>query len=324
MQQPVEEVTTRKRKLGQGTKDENTKKEITSVKRSKDCFRCGGNGHLKIECISAAGAIDIDSKFVCFKCSGKGHYARDCPNLRGDICFVCGLLGHHGLDCPSNLKRKGPPSRVRIERGPTTFYGSPYTTRLPLPPEYGALGTGDLQWGAGVGVGLGLGLAAGTGMVGTGFPVVDMKCGRVEGGFVGCFRCGDTRHLARECQIAAVADETTTLQFPVGFVGTTTQQGGRNFRLPESCFRCGGTGHFFRECKLSSEEVPSRDACFKCGRNGHRSKDCEGPDKRVCFVCHKLGHVAKQCELPASLPPSASILQMPSTMPQERGGQGGI
>jgi len=291
----MEEVARRKRKLEQGAEEEVKKdeKEVDLASAKRSCFRCGGNGHLKIECISAT-----NSNFTCFKCTGKGHYARDCPNLRGDICYVCGMLGHHGLDCPQNLKRKGPPSRVQIGRGmPYQLPGYGGHPMMPYPmmhheaDAFGGVGGGggEMHWGA---VGMGM-LGPGIPMGGAENHMMDMRYGRFEGGgLVGCFRCGDTRHFARECNIQMGGGNLPPLP-SVGLMGSPLR-----YPLPENCFRCGETGHFFRECKLSGDDVPSRDACFKCGRSGHFSKDCGGPDKRVCFVCHRLGHVAKQCELP--------------------------
>ncbi len=319
-QQQQYDGSSRKRKLDERNDDDDTKGEFeregSVAKRSKDCFRCGGTGHVKMECVSSLDAIK-DSAFICFKCSGRGHYARDCPNIRGDICYCCGMMGHHGLDCPSNLKRKGPPARMRFGRGnggmfdfAASMYGSfgyPYGPYSEMANMYAPMMAGANSPGA-------------AGVNGTGVPnpllqqqvappMMDPFVGGRAAAGSGCFRCGSTAHLARDCtapkqpffpsppsmQMQGMQSLMPGMQMQMqGIQGMQSMPMGGVIK-PDFCWRCGDSGHFFRDCKLAEGEHLSRDSCFKCGRPGHFSKDCVGPDKRVCFVCHKLGHVAKQC-----------------------------
>lgn len=54
------------------------------------CYRCGGVGHISVECVNAP------LERACFRCGGSGHEASKCSN---EICYNCFETGHKSLDC---------------------------------------------------------------------------------------------------------------------------------------------------------------------------------------------------------------------------------
>ncbi|KAK7252971.1 hypothetical protein RIF29_37304 [Crotalaria pallida] len=93
----------------------------------------------------------------------------------------------------------------------------------------------------------------------------------------GCFKCGGSGHMARNCNQKANAG------------------GGGSAK----CYNCGGLGHMIRDCPKERGNGGGR-ACYKCGEIGHMAKDCdngemEWPVAGKCFNCGEQGHYAKNC-----------------------------
>ncbi|XP_076903971.1 cold shock protein 1-like isoform X2 [Bidens hawaiensis] len=67
----------------------------------RECYNCGGVGHISRDCSSSAGA----GGGGCYNCGGFGHLARDCNRARGGGgsggggCFNCGEVGHLAREC---------------------------------------------------------------------------------------------------------------------------------------------------------------------------------------------------------------------------------
>ncbi|RIB24148.1 hypothetical protein C2G38_721424 [Gigaspora rosea] len=71
----------------------------------------------------------------------------------------------------------------------------------------------------------------------------------------GCYKCGESGHLARDCSLSAVWKE----------------------------------GHISRDCT----ETPKEKTCYKCGDSGHISRDCysdsaTGNSGSKCFKVHNF------------------------------------
>eukprot|EP01087_Luapelamoeba_hula_P014790 TRINITY_DN4386_c0_g1_i1.p1 TRINITY_DN4386_c0_g1~~TRINITY_DN4386_c0_g1_i1.p1 ORF type:complete len:365 (+),score=18.14 TRINITY_DN4386_c0_g1_i1:192-1286(+) len=296
--------------------DKKGKLEGSEPKRSRDCFRCGGSGHIKVEC-NSVGAMD-ETAVVCFKCSGKGHFARDCPNLRSDVCYCCGLLGHHGLDCPSNTKRKGPPSRVRLTRAPyptpgaTSYYGGGSTQGYPLyhaQSDYYPADTSPYtqQWDPTY-----------TQQVLPSQPQQQMQQGtQVQGSPYACFRCGDSRHLTKDCPIHVsgssmpAASAYTVGYTPAPHMGSYNPRGMSNYSGygdVSGIIGGGGMGSMGSMGGMGGMgggggHGPSTAApmqCFRCGGVGHYFRECrleEGsiPSRDSCYKCGQIGHFSRDC-----------------------------
>ncbi|KAL6980301.1 hypothetical protein U1Q18_021943 [Sarracenia purpurea var. burkii] len=118
--------------------------------------------------------------------------------------------------------------------------------------------------------------------------------GRGRGGTNGCFKCGETGHMARDCSQS-------------GGGGGRGGGGGGN-----SCFKCGETGHMARDCSQGGGGGRSGggggNACYKCGETGHMARECSqgggGGGGRFgssagggggCFKCGEQGHFAREC-----------------------------
>ncbi|KAK9108692.1 hypothetical protein Sjap_016768 [Stephania japonica] len=95
------------------------------------------------------------------------------------------------------------------------------------------------------------------------------------GGGGGCFNCGGSGHLARDCK---------------------TVSGG-------SCYNCGEQGHFARDCYKGES-----GGCYTCGEQGHLARDCpkgggngggrfgrSGGGGGGCYNCGGQGHFAREC-----------------------------
>nr|BAD99524.1 VASA RNA helicase [Moina macrocopa] len=98
---------------------------------------------------------------------------------------------------------------------------------------------------------------------------------RQGGGSRGCFNCGDTNHMSRECP-------------------NPKKEG--NSR--GTCYNCGDSGHMSRECPNPKKESSSRGTCYNCQQEGHMSKDCPNPKverSRGCRNCGEDGHMAREC-----------------------------
>ncbi|XP_071693977.1 uncharacterized protein [Rutidosis leptorrhynchoides] len=72
----------------------------------KECYNCGGVGHLSRDCSSPAVNVRGGGGGGCFNCGASGHLARECN--RGDggngggrdrECYACGEVGHIAKDC---------------------------------------------------------------------------------------------------------------------------------------------------------------------------------------------------------------------------------
>ena len=74
----------------------------THTKDNRQCYGCGGKGHLKYNCPLMASSIE------CWKCHQIGHIRRNCPTKATGmdgyppdiICWCCGGRGHVQLRCP--------------------------------------------------------------------------------------------------------------------------------------------------------------------------------------------------------------------------------
>ncbi|KAJ3090555.1 hypothetical protein HK102_003387, partial [Quaeritorhiza haematococci] len=94
------------------------------------------------------------------------------------------------------------------------------------------------------------------------------------GGARGCFNCGSTDHMSREC----------------------TEP--RKPREGQACFNCGSTEHVSRECP-EPRKPREGQSCFNCGSTDHVSRECPEPRKpkegQSCFYCASADHFSKNC-----------------------------
>ncbi|KAK9113257.1 hypothetical protein Scep_020776 [Stephania cephalantha] len=105
------------------------------------------------------------------------------------------------------------------------------------------------------------------------------------GGGGGCFNCGGSGHLARDCM-------------------SVSGGGGGG-----SCYKCGEQGHFARDCYKgeSGGGGGGGGGCYTCGEQGHLARDCAkggggGNGGRFgrsgggsCYNCGAQGHFAREC-----------------------------
>ena len=78
----------------------------TDTKDNRQCYGCGGKGHLKYNCPLMASSIE------CWKCHQIGHIRRNCPTRATGmggyppdiICWCCGGRGHVQLRCPQGYE----------------------------------------------------------------------------------------------------------------------------------------------------------------------------------------------------------------------------
>lgn len=107
----------------------------------------------------------------------------------------------------------------------------------------------------------------------------------------GCFNCGESGHMSRECP-------------------KPRKQGGGGGG-GRSCYNCGDSGHMSRECPQPKKQGGGGGggggrSCFNCGDSGHMSRECPQPRKQgggggggqTCFNCGEAGHMSRDCSKP--------------------------
>ncbi|SPO21503.1 related to GIS2 - Putative zinc finger protein, proposed to be involved in the RAS/cAMP signaling pathway [Ustilago trichophora] len=83
--------------------------EAPRTTETKQCYNCGGQGHIKHDCAS------IDNT-QCYGCGGKGHVKANCPSVGLDKCYGCGGTGHVKANC-ATVKNGGGGGGGGVRRG---------------------------------------------------------------------------------------------------------------------------------------------------------------------------------------------------------------
>ncbi|XP_021908026.1 cold shock domain-containing protein 3 [Carica papaya] len=112
----------------------------------------------------------------------------------------------------------------------------------------------------------------------------------------GCYNCGDTGHMARDCTNSGNSNYNSSNNIRGGGGG-------------EGCYVCGEMGHFARECRRGSGGGGGGvgGPCYNCQQYGHLARDCHnrrvaggGNNGGACFECGKYGHMARDCDVRGS------------------------
>ncbi|KAE8703831.1 Ferredoxin-NADP(+)-oxidoreductase 2 [Hibiscus syriacus] len=133
----------------------------------------------------------------------------------------------------------------------------------------------------------------------------------------GCYKCGDTNHLARDCNNNATSydnnDNYDNAGYGSGDGGSCyncgeaghfardcrRNAGGSAGGGPRKCYNCGKFGHFARDCNRNSGGGGGGRGCFNCGGFGHMARDCNNNNNNnkgtECFKCGETGHFAREC-----------------------------
>ncbi|GAA5880294.1 hypothetical protein JCM8547_001691 [Rhodosporidiobolus lusitaniae] len=160
----------------------------------------------------------------CYSCGGTGHLAAECPSIRvgaafgagGPKCYQCGQIGHIARSCPSAEPVIGadgvaatpaPVVRPVVPRGPGFF------------PRGGFAGRGGFGRGGFAGRGGFVGArgpagrcysCGGVGHVAATCPSVAVAAA-VRSGTRKCYSCQQEGHIARDCPLAAAPAEGATI-----------------------------------------------------------------------------------------------------------------
>ncbi|CAG8640564.1 24738_t:CDS:10 [Cetraspora pellucida] len=89
----------------------------------------------------------------------------------------------------------------------------------------------------------------------------------------GCYKCGESGHLARDCSLSAVCRDCTETP------------------KDKTCYKCGDSGHISRDCY---SDYPTSNSGSKCFKSGHIARNCTNAE---CYKCGQAGHIARNCEM---------------------------
>ena len=108
----------------------------------------------------------------------------------------------------------------------------------------------------------------------------------------GCYTCGDTGHIARDCDRSDRNDRND-------------RSGGGD--RDRACYTCGSFEHFARDCMRGGNNNNGGGgyggggtSCYRCGGVGHIARDCATPSSGgggggACYKCGEVGHIARDC-----------------------------
>ncbi|KAM3082621.1 hypothetical protein ACMFMF_002278 [Clarireedia jacksonii] len=308
-----------------------SKAESPEPPKSRPCYNCGEEGHMKSECTNPSVVREFTG--TCRLCEQQGHRASECPTAPPKLCNNCKEEGHSILECknPRKIERNDIEdvaaevawaNLIKASKDDDSDFddlkdelmkyikASPDATYVQLESAFRAQN-------------IPIYLIAIEKELAPTFTNMDLQ-GNLDRQYTVSYRKSPKHSRPKEKDAWPASPEENLER--LANAGEAVDRG-----VP-LCSRCGELGHISKRCsEVANESERVVVQCYNCNEIGHRVRDCPTPrvDKFACRNCKKSGHSSKECPEPRSAEGVEckncnEIGHFSRDCPQGGGGDGGL